>query len=175
MMNENTLKKIQNILIVCPKDGASCWTNLDEDQRNSVSQVVRLFLKVKGFVPTTSLTSSSTPYYFHIRFSYWIKKVASGNQATEMLNDILTSSAKQDLPNFNDTAGKKRLARLTSLLDKTQPLKPWTERMQTSKVITNMANTFFFVKPWPHRLIQGSESIHPAPRGTTGLQGKSCR
>ena len=90
-----------------------------------------------------------------------------------MLNDILTSSAKQDLPNFNDTAGKKRLARLTSLLDKTQPLKPWTERMQTSKVITNMANTFFFVKPWPHRLIQGSESIHPAPRGTTGLQGRS--
>ena len=58
MMNENALRKIQNILIVCPKDGATCWTNLDEDQRNSVAQVVRLFLKVKDFVVlTTSLTT----------------------------------------------------------------------------------------------------------------------
>ena len=139
-MNENTLRKIQNILIVCPKDGATCWTNLDEDQRNSVAQVVRLFLKVKGFVPTTSLTT------FTPLISYWIKKVVSGNQATEMLNDILTSSAKQDLPNFNDAAGKKRLARLTSLLDKTQPLKPWTERMQTSKVITNMGHSTMLIQ-----------------------------
>ena len=141
MMNENTLRKIQNILIVCPKDGATCWTSLDADQRNSVAQVVRLFLKVKGFVVPT------TPHTTFIRLiSYWIKKVASGNQATEMLNDILTSSAKQDLPNFNDTAGKKRLARLTSLLDKTQPLKPWTERMQTSKVITNMGHSTMLIQ-----------------------------
>ena len=69
MMNENTLRKIQNILIVCPKDGATCWTSLDADQRNSVAQVVRLFLKVKGFVvPTTPHTTShSLNIYPHQR------------------------------------------------------------------------------------------------------------
>ena len=34
-------------------------------------------------------------------------------------------------------------------------------------------HSFFSISPWPPRLIQGSESIHPVPRGTTGLQGRT--
>ena len=57
----------------------------------------------------------------------------SGDQTTKMLNDILSQSDKNALPNFSDTTGEKRLLQLNNVISKSHPLKAWGDRGQASK------------------------------------------
>ncbi len=58
-------------------------------------------------------------------------QLVSGDQVTQMLDDVLSARQKEALPalgDVGDEAGTKRLAKLNTILKKSPPLKPWTMR-----------------------------------------------
>lgn len=74
-------------------------------------------------------------------------KVVSGGEISNLLNDVLSPPSKDALPALNhlgDEMGEKRLGKLNSLIQKSQPLKPWDQRngnnQKVRKVLPQLYN-----------------------------------
>ena len=62
-------------------------------------------------------------------------------KVSQMLDDVLTSRQKEDLPALGDVGddlGTKRLAKLNTILKKSPPLKPWTMRGKKDNAVCGL-------------------------------------
>ena len=75
-------------------------------------------------------------------------QLVSGDQVPQLLDDVLSSRQKEDLPalgDLGDDLGTKRLAKLNTVLKKSPPLKPWSMRGKRDNAVRVLESTFIGV------------------------------
>ncbi len=120
-MDETYLKKFRNLVSTCPRPSVP-WTELSASSSHSVEA-------------TRQLVSD---------FLYLV----SGDQVSELLDDVLSPRQKDELPalgDLGDEKGSKRLAKLNWMLKRSPPMKPWTMRGRKDEGVTTIhyINTCF--------------------------------
>ncbi|TRY68452.1 hypothetical protein TCAL_04683 [Tigriopus californicus] len=102
-MDETHMRKLKNIIFTAPKRSTIKWSEFKlkatSNEIESTQKLVAEFLQV-----------------------------ISGGEPANLLNDVLSPPSKDALPALNhlgDEMGEKRLSKLNSLIQKSQPLKPW--------------------------------------------------
>ncbi len=74
-------------------------------------------------------------------------QLVSGDQVPQLLDDVLSSRQKEDLPalgDLGDDLGTKRLAKLNTVLKKSPPLKPWSMRGKRDNAVRVLESTFIW-------------------------------
>lgn len=80
----------------------------------------------------------STIRTFFDRTTLLFLKLVSGGEVIAMLNDILHPSQRDQVPavgGVTDVSGRKRLDRLSNIIQKSPPLKPWPLRENTDSKV----------------------------------------